>query len=129
MPPPESAESIDAQLTSMRSSISDLAHEIDVNKTKTAAALGGGVFTLLLAAGAGYDLMVAKSAAWSMVGVTHSTLIVISIALAFTGVLLLTIGLLRIKRRDAGMDIRLEQMEQAYAELLEVKEQSQERSL
>lgn len=122
---PQSAEPVDAQLMSLRSNISDVAHKIDVNKTKTGAALGAGVFALLLAAGAGYDLIEGKAAAWSMVGVTRSTLTLIAIALAVTGVLLLAIGLLRVRRRDASLDIELDRMEQEYADLLEVKGQSE----
>ncbi|HXU37089.1 MAG TPA: hypothetical protein VN937_12065 [Blastocatellia bacterium] len=115
----ESAESIDAQLTNLRSSISDLAHQIDVYKTKTGAALGGGVFLLLLAAGASYDLIVGKSAAWSMIGMTRETLIWIATGLVVAAILLLAIGLLRTKHRDPSLDIKLDQMEQEYAELLE----------
>jgi len=77
----ESAESIDTQLTNLRSSISDLAHQIDLYKTKTGAALGGGVFLLLLAAGAYYDLIAGKAAAWSMIGLTHQTLLSIATGL------------------------------------------------
>lgn len=120
----ESAESIDVQLTNLRSSISDLAHQIDLYKTKTGAALGGGVFMLLLAAGAAYDLIVGKSAAWSMVGLTHQTLISIATALVVGAILLLAIGLLRAKRRDARLDIKLDQLEQEYAELLDQKKRS-----
>lgn len=118
---PESAESIDAQLTNLRSSISDLAYQIDLYKTKTGAALGGGVFMLLLAAGASYDLIIGKSAAWSMIGMTHQTLISIATGLVVGAILLLAIGLLRAKRRDASLDIKLDQMEHEYSELLDQK--------
>jgi hypothetical protein len=124
MPRAESAESIDAQLTNLRSSISDLAYAIDLYKTKTGAALGGGVFMLLLAGGAGYDLIAGKAAAWSMVGLTHETLISIALVLAAGAILLLAIGLRRSRRRDASLDIRLDQMEQEYAELLDLKKSS-----
>jgi hypothetical protein len=117
----ESAESIDTQLTNLRSSISDLAHQIDLYKTKTGAALGGGVFMLLLAAGASYDLIAGKAAAWSMIGLTHQTLLSIAIGLVVGAVLLLALGLVRLKRRDASLDTRLDQMEQEYAVLLELK--------
>lgn len=120
----ESAESIDAQLTNLRSSISDLAHQIDLYKTKTGAALGGGVFMLLLAAGASYDLIVGKSAAWSMIGMTRQSLISIAIGLVVGAMLLLAFGFLRAKRRDANLDIKLDQMEQRYAELLDHKRSS-----
>jgi hypothetical protein len=125
MPHPERAEPIDAELMSLRSRISDLAYKIDIHKTKTGAALGAGLFALLLAAGAGYDLIEGKAAAWSMVGVTRSTLTLIALALAFTGVLLLTIGLLRVTHRDTSRDIELDKMEQEYADLLEVKGQKE----
>jgi len=117
----ETAESIDTQLTSLRSSISDLAHQIDLYKTKTGAALGGGVFLFLLAAGAYYDLIAGKAAAWSMIGLTHQTLLSIATGLVVGAIVLLTLGLVRLRRRDANLDTRLDQMEQEYAELLELK--------
>jgi len=117
----ESAESIDAQLTTLRSSISDLAHQIDLYKAKTGASLGGGVFMLLLATGAAYDVIARKAAAWSMLGLTHQTLLSIAMVLGVGAILLLAIGLLRAKHRDASLDIKLDQMEQEYAELLELK--------
>jgi hypothetical protein len=117
----ETAESIDTQLTNLRSSISDLAHQIDLYKTKTGAALGGGVFLLLLAAGAYYDLIAGKAAAWSMIGLTHQTLLSIATGLVVGAIVLLALGLVRLKRRDANLDTRLDQMEQEYAELLELK--------
>lgn len=121
---PESAESIDAQLSNLRSSISDLAQQIDFYKTKTGAALGGGVFMLFLAAGAAYDLVAEKAAAWSMAGLTRQTLIAITIGLWVGAILLLTIGFVRVSRRDGSLDIKLDQMEQEYAELLDLKNRS-----
>src|SRR5437773_647578 len=120
----ESPESTDAKLTNLRSGISDLAHQIDLYKTKTGAALGGGVFMVLLSAGAAYDLIAEKAAAWSMLGVTRQTLISIAIGLAVGAILLLTTGLVRVRRRDASLDTKLDQMEQEYAELLDLKERS-----
>jgi hypothetical protein len=125
MPGPERADPIDPQLASLRASISDLAHEIDVNKTKTGAAIGGGVFTLLLAVGADYDLMAGKAAAWSMVGISRENLTLIAIALTVIGLSLLSIGIVRIRRRDTALDTRLDQMEQDYARLLDAKEQTE----
>ena len=117
----ETAESIDTQLTNLRSSISDLAHQIDLYKTKTGAALGGGVFLLLLAAGAYYDLIAGKAAAWSMIGLTQQTLLSIATGLVVGAIVLLVLGLVRLRRRDANLDTRLDQMEQEYAELLDLK--------
>jgi hypothetical protein len=117
----EGAESIDAQLAKLHSSIGDLAHQINLYKTKTGGALGGGVFLLLLAAGASYDLIAGKSAAWSMIGLTHQTLLSIATGLIVGAVLLLALGLVRLRRCDASLDIKLDQMEQEYAELLELR--------
>src|SRR5690349_16802232 len=80
MPLLERVDSIEAQLASLRSDIGDIAHQIDVYKTKTGGALGAGVFALLLAAGAGYDLIAGNADAWSMVAITHPTFVLIAIA-------------------------------------------------
>lgn len=76
---------------------------------------------LLVAAGACYDLFAGKSAAWSMIGMTHQTLVLIALGLVVGAILLLLIGLVRVMRRDSNLDIKLDQMEQEYAELLELK--------
>ncbi|PYT08690.1 MAG: hypothetical protein DMF60_04215 [Acidobacteria bacterium] len=121
MPDPDHVEPHDAQLEKLRSSISDLGHQVDSYKTKTAAALGGGVFLLLLSAGAGYDLVAHKSASWLMLGVTRETLAWIAYGLGSCAIILVLLALVRIKRRDTSLDARLDQMELEYAEMLEHK--------
>lgn len=79
---------------------------------------------LFLAAGAAYDLVAEKAAAWSMAGLTRQTLIAITIGLGVGAILLLTIGFVRVSRRDGSLDIKLDQMEQEYAELLDLKNRS-----
>jgi hypothetical protein len=122
MPDPDNVEPFDAQLQNLRSSISDLGHQVDSYKTKTAAALGGGVFLILLAAGAGYDLVVHKSGSWLMLGVNRETLMWIACGLGGGAIVLMLIALVRVRRRDSNLDVRLDQMEQEYAEMLERKE-------
>ncbi|MEK6320102.1 MAG: hypothetical protein AABN33_00320 [Acidobacteriota bacterium] len=122
MPDPDHVEPFDAQLKNLRSSISDLGHQVDSYKTKTAAALGGGVFLLFLAAGAAYDLVVHKSGSWLMLGVTRETLIWIACGLGGGAIVLLLFALVRVRRRDSNLDVRLDQMEQEYAEMLERKD-------
>ena len=119
MADPNNVESFDAQLKKLRSSISDLGHQLDSYKTKTAAALGGGVFLLLLAAGAAYDLIGRKSGAWLTLGVTRETLVWTASALGGGAIVLLLGAFVRIRRRDSNLDARLDQMERDYAELLE----------
>src|SRR6266850_3866648 len=121
MPDPDHVEPRDAQLEKLRSSINDLGHQVDSYKTKTAAALGGGVFLLLLAAGAAYDLLVQKSASWLMLGVTRGTLAWIAYGLGSCAIILVLLALVRIRRRDITLDVRLDKMEQEYAEMLEHK--------
>jgi hypothetical protein len=119
MSDPDTGNSIDAQLSNLRSGISDLGYEIDAYKTRTAAALGAGVFLLLLGAGAAYDLVTGKVGMWSRLGVTHDALIWITIGLGGSATLLLVVGFRRARRADVAVRARLEQMELEYAELLE----------
>ena len=119
MSDPGTVEPRDAQLDKLRSSINDLGHEVDSYKSKTAAALGGGVFLLLLAVGAAYDLAVQKSASWLMLGVTRETLSWIAYGFGGLAILLVVLALVRIKRRDSNLDVRLDKLEQEYAEILE----------
>lgn len=116
---PDSVQPRDAQLEKLRSSISDLGHQVDSYKTKTAAALGGGVFLLLLAAGSAYDLAANKSASWLMLGVTRETLAWVAYGVGGFAIVLVVLALIRIRRRDVTLDVRLDQMEQEYAEMLE----------
>jgi len=119
MSDPDRTESIDAQLSSLRSSISDLGYQVDSSKTKTAAALGLGVFLLLLAGGAAYDLIAGKRGVWLMLGVTREALIWIAAALGCTGIILMIFGFRRVSRPDLRAKAKLEQMEQEYADLVE----------
>lgn len=124
MPDPDNVEPFDAQLKDLRSRISDLGHEVDSYKTKTAAALGGGVFLMLLAAGAAYDLFVHKSAAWLMLGVTHETLAWMVYGLGGCAIGLVMFAIVRLRRRDTSLDVALDQLEEQYAELLGARETS-----
>jgi len=116
---PDNCESIDDQLRNLRSNISDLGYEIDSFKAQTAGALGLGVFLVLLAALAAYDLFSGKQVVWQMLGVSRAALSWIAGAIGGVSVILLLYGLLRIKRSDNEAGARLEQMEQQYAELVE----------
>ena len=118
---PDPAQSVEVELRNLRSAISDLSHQIDAYKTKTAAAIGGGVFSFLLAALAIHDIVVRKSGVWLARGITRETLIWTAIALVVSAVVLLCVGIARAKRRDVELEGRLERMEHRYAELLDRK--------
>lgn len=118
----DSGLSTDVKLRTLRESISDVGHQIDSYKTKMAAALAGGVFALLLAAGAFYDLVVGKSGVWLLVGITREDLVWIAAGLGLFSAVLLGFGLLLLARRDRGLHEQLDRMEQEYADLIERKD-------
>ena len=119
MPDSDNCESIDVQLRNLRSSISDLGYKVDSFRAKTAAALGLGVFLLLLSAGAGYDLISARQLVWQMLGVSREALTWITAIAGSVAIGLLSYGLLLTKGADSDARARLEQMEEEYAELVE----------
>ena len=113
-------DSVESRLVQLRSNISDLGHAIDLYKAKTGAALGAGVFLLLLAAGATYDLIAGKGKAWFALGIARDTLVLIAVGLAVAALIFLGIALVRVKRRDTGLDTQLDEMEREYADLLKL---------
>jgi len=114
-----SQASIDSQLKNLRLSISDLGHQIDSYKTKSAASAGAGVFLLLLAALAAYDLLTGKSEVWKVQGLSREGLFWIAAAFGAGALILLAYALARTRRRDRSLDDKLDRMEQDYAELIE----------
>src|SRR5690349_15435034 len=102
-------DSVESRLIQLRSNINDLGHAIDLYKAKTGAALGAGVFLLLLAAGAAYDLITDKGKAWLALGIARDALILIAVGLAVAAFTSLGIALIRVKRRDIGLDTQLDE--------------------
>lgn len=113
----------DAELQSLRSQISDLGYQIDSYKAKKAAAFGLGVFLLMLAIGAVYDLVTGNSGVWMMLGVSRDSLNWIAAGLGVVSLTLLGIGAGLIVRRDKSLPARLDEMERNYAELLDARNQ------
>lgn len=112
----------------LRARISDVAQEIDAHKAKTGAAMGGAVFLLLLAFGAGYDLVSGKIHLWSTFGFTRSTLQWLAAALAASSLLLFGLAALSERRRDRDKEALLDDLEQELAELLEHQEMIEDQS-
>lgn len=115
----DKVESLDTQLNDLRSGISDLGYQIDSYRTKTAAALGAGVFLLFLAALAAYDLVAGKRGVWLMAGVSGDALVWLASGLGITATILLMVGIRRVRQTDTSIRSRLDSMEREYAELLE----------
>jgi hypothetical protein len=124
MPDSDELETLDSQLRTLRSRISDLAYQVDTYRSKTAAALGAGVFLSFLATLAAYDLATGKGGVWLALGITRETLVWLARGLGVTAAILLMIGFRRVRLSDAGVRDRLDSMEREYAELLERKDAS-----
>jgi hypothetical protein len=118
---PDEWDSIDKQVVEARSRISDLGFEIDSEKTGTGLAMGGGVFLILLAALAGYDLLTGKSGIWLTVGVTRDTLTWLAYGCGAAGAALMVQALARHYRRDRKRETELADLQQEYARLLDLK--------
>jgi hypothetical protein len=112
---------VESRLARLRSEISDEGQALDAYKAKTAAAVGAGVFLLLLALLAAYDLFMGKSGVWLSVGITGEHLTWIGGALAAVSLGLLGLAVLRERGRDRAREARLVELEQEYAELLDLK--------
>ena len=125
MRPGEPGPPTDAELQSLRSQISDLGYQIDSYKTKKAAAFGLGVFLLLLAIGAVYDLVTGHSGVWMTLGISGDGLTWIAGGLGVVSLALLGFGAGLVIRRDKSLPARLEEMESEYAALIESNERHQ----
>ncbi|MCI0487000.1 MAG: hypothetical protein L0229_10410 [Blastocatellia bacterium] len=118
----EELSSIEDRLKDLRSRISEDAQAIDTYKAKTAAAMGGGVFLFLLAAVPAYDLLTGNTSLWFMLDITRDQLYWIAGALSLTSLLLLAMAAMRERQRDRAREIRLDELEEEFARLLERKE-------
>ena len=105
----------------MRSRISDLGFELDAEKAGLGLAMGAGVFLILLAALAGYDLMTGKAGVWMSIGITRGTLNLVAYGCGGVGVVLIAYALIRRLRRDRKLEAELAELEQQYSRLLDHK--------
>ncbi|HJQ25416.1 MAG TPA: hypothetical protein VKA60_15960 [Blastocatellia bacterium] len=71
---PESPSTSERQLVELRGRISDIGYEIDSAKATSGMLMGGGVFLLLLALLAAYDLLNGKTGIYAPLGITREML-------------------------------------------------------
>jgi hypothetical protein len=98
----------------LRTSIRDLADEVNSKKARAGGAVGGGVFLLLLSGIAGYDLIRGNLAVWLAIGLSRQTLLLFGVALALTGFLLFALGLLKLRPAARRSEERLAALECEY---------------
>lgn len=106
------------RIVTLQESIRDLGEKVDSEKAKSAAALGGGVFALLLAAGGAYDLATGNAGVWAAVGLSVNQVYWLTIGLAVLSVLLLATAFVLHRNYDSSRETRLAQMEVELSELI-----------
>ena len=117
----DESDSTEKQIIQVRSRISDLGFELDAEKAGLGLAMGAGVFLILLAALAGYDLMTGQAGVWIAVGITRDTLNLVAYGCGGVGAALIAYALIRRLRRDRKRDAELAELEQEYSRLLDHK--------
>jgi hypothetical protein len=107
------------RIAALRSDIRELGGEVDSHKAKTARAMGGGVFLLLLAAGGLYDIANRNVSLSTAAGISFETFTNIVIVVGCVGAVLLLIAIVGQIRRDRSREEKLEQLEQELADVLD----------
>lgn len=113
------SDQIEARIKQLRLKIDDAGYEIDAYKSKTAAAMGGGLFLLLLAAGAVYDLVTGNASIQFALGVTRYQFYLLAFALAASSITLIATGIARQEKRDRSREAKLDELERELADMLE----------
>ncbi len=118
-PDAEDSISLDNHLRQLRSDINDLGHELDAGRMGVAAAMGGGVFAVLLAAGAAYELTEGNAGLWIEYGIDRETLTVIAWGLAALGLGFIAWAIVRRRRGNPELEEKLSALEQQYADAVD----------
>ena len=84
--------------------------------------MGGGVFLILLAALAGYDLLTGKAGIWLAIGITQDKLKLAAYGCGGVGIALIAQAIIRRLRRDRRREVALEALGQEYSRLLDNKD-------
>ena len=113
------AEDDQDRRSSLESRIKELGAEADSYKAGSAAAFGGAVFLLLIAAGAAYDIITRKASLWRAVGVSREGLHWLAGLFVVAGAALLGLGIVRTRRGDPARDETLARLEEELANLRE----------
>lgn len=110
---------LEKQMTELRGRISDIGYEIDASKAVAGYMMGGGVFLLLLAGLAAYDLLNGKAGIYQPLGITREMLRWIAWGCGGLGVAAILQTVMRRRRRDLARENELAGLEEDYARLKE----------
>jgi len=117
--PAAQSDTIDRRVRDLSTHIRDVGDEVDAYKAKTAAAMGGAVFCLLLSLGGLYDIVTGNASLWRAIGVSYQSFYWLIAALGATSISLFIIALLRERRRDRQRESMLAKVEQELCDLRE----------
>jgi hypothetical protein len=110
---------LEKQMTELRGRISDIGYEIDTSKAMAGYMMGGGVFLLLLAGLAAYDLLNGKAGIYQPLGITRDMLKWIAWGCTGSGVAAILQTVMHRRRRDRARENELAGLEEDYARLKE----------
>ena|SRR5689334_4844700 len=110
---------LEKQMADVRGRISDIGYEIDASKAMAGYMMGGGVFLLLLAGLAAYDLLNGKAGIYQPLGITRDMLKWIAWGCAGLGAAAILQTLIRRRHRDRSRETELAELEEDYARLKE----------
>jgi hypothetical protein len=116
---PASSGDLEKQMAELRGRISDIGYEIDAGKAMAGYMMGGGVFLLLLAGLAAYDLLNGRAGIYQPLGVTRDMLKWITWGCGGLGAAAILQTLLRRRLRDQSRETELAELEEEYARLKE----------
>jgi len=119
---PAPSDELEKQMAEVRGRISDIGYEIDAGKAMAGYMMGGGVFLLLLAGLAAYDLLNGKAGIYQPLGITCDLLKWIAWGCGGLGAAAILQTLIRRRRRDRSRETELGELEEDYARLKERQE-------
>jgi hypothetical protein len=113
---------LEKHIVEVRGRISDIGYEIDAGKAMAGYMMGGGVFLLLLALLAAYDLLNGKAGIYQPLGITRDMLKWIAWGCGGIGVAAILQTVMRRRLRDRSRETELAELEEEYARLKERQE-------
>ena len=115
---PDQTSELEKRLVELRGRISDMGYEMDSGQAVVGLMMGGGVFLLLLAGLAAYDLLNGKTGIYAPLGITRDMLKWIAWGGCAAGLAAILRAVTH-RPRDRSREAELAELEEEYARLKE----------